>query len=104
MSALRGALGPLPATRRTRPALRRARRRQLLVDHFLEALEGLRAREHAAVDEEGRRPVDADALAVLHVLLDGGLTLLLVHAGVELRLIQSDLARDGLQLGRAQIA
>src|SRR6516225_3161187 len=81
--------------------LRRAR--QLLVDDFLELLEGLRARQHTAVDEERRRPADAHARAVGDVLVDYRLELLLREAVVELLLIHADLARHRLQLLRAQV-
>src|SRR5215831_5593434 len=81
--------------------LRRAR--QLLVDDLLELLEGLRARQHAAVDEERRCPRDADGRAVGDVLFDDRLELLLLEALVELLLVQADLARHRLQVGRAQV-
>src|SRR5262249_48678075 len=81
--------------------LRRAR--QLLVDDFLELLEGLGAGEHAAVDEERRRPGHADARAVRDVLVDDGLELLLRQTVVELLLVETHLARHGLELVRAQI-
>src|SRR4030095_621325 len=79
------------------------RPRQLVVDDLFEFLEGLRARQHAAVDEERRRAAHADAGRVGHVLVDVGLELLLREALVELRLVEADLAGEALQLGIAQV-
>src|SRR5262245_36661089 len=76
---------------------------QRLVDHCLELLEGLGARDHAAVDEERRRTGHADARAVGDVLVDVRLELLLREAVVELLLVEPQLARHRLQLVRAQV-
>src|SRR5215475_12269868 len=54
------------------------RPRQLLIDHFLELLEGLGARQHATVDEERRRAGHADRGAVGDVLVDVRLELRLL--------------------------
>src|SRR4030095_12831189 len=79
------------------------RPRQLVVDDLLELLEGLRARDHATVHEERRRPGHTHAPPVGDVLYDVGLELLLREALVELGLIEPDLARQLLQRGIAQV-
>src|SRR5262245_47540905 len=79
------------------------RPRQLVVDDLFELLEGLRARDHATVDEERRRARHSDARRVGHVLVDVGLELLLLEALVELGLIEPDLTRELLQRGVAQV-
>src|SRR5207249_2239075 len=58
------------------------RRRQLVVDHVLEALEGLRARHQAAVDDEAGRAAHADRAALLHLRVHRGGALLVVEAVV----------------------
>src|SRR5262245_20015694 len=89
----------------TRNAPYRLRRPpQLLVDDFLELLEGLGARQHATVDEERRRAGDTDGRAVGDVLVDVRLELRLREALIELLLVESHLARHRLQLVGAEIA
>src|SRR4030095_13645930 len=79
------------------------RPRQLVVDDLLELLEGLRAGDHAPVDEERRCPRDTHARRIGNVLVDVGLELLLREALVELGLIEPDLARQLLQRGVAPV-
>src|SRR5262249_38270271 len=81
--------------------LRRAR--QLVADDLFELPGGLRAGDHATVDEERRRARHPDARRVGHVLVDVGLELLLVEALVELGLIESELAGEALQLGVGEV-
>src|SRR5262245_5794943 len=81
--------------------LRRAR--QLLVDDFLELVEGLGPGDHAAVDEECRRSGHPDAGCVRDVLVDVGLELLVLEALVELRLVEPQLAGECLQPLLAEI-
>src|SRR5262245_23718048 len=76
---------------------------ELLVDDLLELLEGLGAGDHATVDEECRGAGDADSGRVGHVLVDRVLAGMLGEALVEFRLVETDLARDRLQLGLAQV-
>src|SRR5437667_5410846 len=83
--------GPQAGRTRERPggrgsprwrARRLLRRRQLVVDHVLEALEGLRARHQAAVDDEAGRAAHADRAALLHLRVHRGGALLVVEAVV----------------------
>src|SRR5689334_20415784 len=83
---------PSPVQRSTR----RLRVRDLLVDHFLELVERLRARERPAVDEEGGRPVHAGRDAVRDVLVDLRAVRLLRVALAELRVVHSELLGPGL--------
>src|SRR5262245_57587491 len=89
------------ATAGVTSGLRRAR--QLLVDDFLELVEGLGPGDHAAVDEERRRSGHPYAGCVGDVLVDVGLELLVLEAFVELRLIEPELAGECLQPLLAEI-
>src|SRR6266446_9279447 len=98
-----GSRRPTDAERPDRSLGRRhALRRQLLVDHFLELVEGQRAGEHPPVDEEGGRAIDAHPLAVGHVLVDRRLERLVLEALIELGRVEAHVLRVLLQLVLAE--
>ena len=76
--------------------------RQLLVDDLLERFEGLSAADHAAVDEEGRRAVDAGVVAHRDVLFDHRGILVRVETGIEPRGVEADLDRVLFEIRDAQ--
>src|SRR5438876_8959598 len=76
---------------------------ELLVDHLLEEVVRLRAADHAAVDEEGRRAVDARFLAVLDVGVDLRLQLVRIDARVELCSVQPKLGGALFQIRVAEL-
>src|SRR5712691_4684656 len=75
---------------------------QFFVDDLFEEVERLRAADHAAVDEEGRRAIDAPVLAGAQVGVDLRLFLVRVDARVELRLVEPEFGGGLLQIGGAQ--
>src|ERR1700692_1724381 len=95
---------PRPRTHRRRKPRDRLRRlrRQLRVDDFFELLERLCAREQVAVDEERRRTVHPDLVAVSSILIDLVGVGLLRDALVELRTVEADVLCDLLELVRTE--
>src|SRR6266850_7204764 len=71
---------------------------EFFVDHAFEGVEGLRAVQHASIDEKGWGTVDAGLLSRLHVRLDLGLVLVRIDARVELRGLESQPGRMLLQV------
>src|SRR5207247_3482261 len=86
----------MPSDRRTLRPPRRAL--QLVVDHLGEGLEGLGAADEAAIDEEGRRPGDAEPRAFLDVGRHRRLVLAAGHARVECAQVEPDLLRIRLEV------
>src|SRR5439155_17521458 len=68
-----------------------------------EALVGLGAHEQSAVDEEGRRARQPEALTLLDALLDLGRVLARVEARPERRRIEAEVRRMLLEVGHAEL-
>jgi hypothetical protein len=76
---------------------------ELLVDHLRERLERLRAREHAAVDEDRRGAGDTRLGAGLHVGGDPLGVGAAVEAGIELRRVEAETGGGRLQIGDGEL-
>src|ERR687891_57416 len=72
-------------------ALRGGYPRQLIIDNADEALEGLGARDHPAVDEECRSAGYAYAIPFLDIFLNSGLIFSAIEAGLKGSRVQSQL-------------
>ena len=71
---------------------------ELLVDQFFEACKGLRAADHAAINEKGRCAADSDGLPIGDIAVDRLAKIVRCQARVELRALYTNLVGDGLVL------
>src|SRR5262245_32220514 len=83
--------------------LLRALQLELFVDDAFEFAVRLCAADHPAVDEKGRRAVDACVFAGFRVGVDLRAVLVRVDARVELRRVGADLGGMRLQIGVSQL-
>lgn len=79
------------------------RARQFVIDDPCESVERLSAGDQPAVDEKRRRAADTDAIAFLDILLDHGLILAAIQAGLKRNRVQptslaNTLKSSGLEL------